>query len=120
MDRWMSQKAQNSGSTQITVKRCPICSAIITANVRYGNIIKKQFEDVLRIRKKIFGNNKIQKQNQQQIAKKIQLQSNQECQFEYVREFLEKQIFVMKQIRTKHGQQMDLQLVDVRTFVVHF
>lgn len=111
MDKWMSQKDEKSGSTQITIKRCPKCSATITNCVRYGNIIKKQFQDVLGIRKKIFGNN--QSQQQLRIAQKIQRQANQECQFEYIREFLEKRIFVMKQIRMKLNYRMDLQLLDV-------
>lgn len=116
MDEWMSQKSENSGSTQITVKRCPKCRTIITTCVRYGNIIKKQFKEVLRIRNKIFGNNRTQKGTQQQIARNIQLQSIHECQFEYVREFLEKKIFVMKQNKSKYGQQIELQLKDVSAF----
>lgn len=116
MDTWMSQKSENSGRTQITVKRCPKCSTIITTCVRYGNIIKKQFKDVLGIRNKIFGNNRTQKGIQQQIAKNIQLQSIHECQFEYVREFLKKFIFVMKQNKSKHGHQIELQLLDVSAF----
>lgn len=120
MDTWMSQKDENSGSTQITVKRCPKCRAIIKSSVRYGNIIKNQFKDVFGIRKKIFGNNQKQKQTQQRMAQKILRQSNQECQFEYVREWLEKQTFLLKLITTKNaknGQKMDLQLLDVSAFV---
>lgn len=72
---------------------------------------------MLGIRKKIFGNDKTQKQTQQEIAKKIQRQSYQECQFECVREFLEKSLFVMKQIKARHGVQIDLQLLNVSGLV---
>lgn len=113
MDRWMSQEAESSGSTQINVKRCPKCKTTITSCVRYGNIIKKQFKDVLRIRKKIFGNSQNQKETQQSIARQIQLQSMQDCQLENVRAFLAEKIFVMKQIKTKHGLRLELQLLDV-------
>ncbi|XP_037052517.1 NFX1-type zinc finger-containing protein 1-like isoform X2 [Bradysia coprophila] len=115
MDTWMAQKTEEkSESTQITVKRCPKCQTIITKSVRYGNIIKKQFKEVLRIRKKIFGNDRTQKDTQLVVARKIQCQSfQQECQFENVREFLEKNLFVMKKIKVRHGHQMDLQLLDV-------
>lgn len=118
MDTWMAQKAEEKPeSTQITVKRCPKCRTIITKCVRYGNIIKKQFKEVLRIRKKIFGNDRTQKEIQQVVARKIQRQTfQQEWQFENVREFLEKKLFVMKQIKTRYGQQMDLQLLDVSGF----
>lgn len=112
----MSQKDEKSGSTQITIKRCPKCSATITTCVRYGNIIKKQFKDVLGIRKKIFGNN--QSRQQLLIAQKIQRQANQECQFGNVREFLEKKIFVMKRIQVKNSYRMDLQPLDVSEFVM--
>lgn len=119
MDRWMSQKDEVSGSKQIKVKRCPKCNTIITRCVRYGDIIKKQFKDVLGIRKKIFGNDETQKRIQQNIARKIQSHSNnQECQFENVREFLERKIFVMKQIKIKNNYRMDLQMLDVSVIVV--
>lgn len=72
---------------------------------------------MLRIRKKIFGNDRTQKDTQLVVARKIQRQSfQQECQFENVREFLEKNLFVMKQIKVRHGQQMDLLLLDVSGF----
>lgn len=117
MDKWMSQNAEKSGSTQISVKQCPKCTKIITSCVRYGNIIKKQFKDVLAIRNKIFGNNQTQKQQQLLIAQKIQRQSNQDCNFNNVRKFLEKRIFEMKQIRTRHGRKMVLDLLNVSGFV---
>lgn len=118
MDTWMAQKTEEKPeSTEITVKRCPKCQTIITKCVRYGNIIKKQFKEVLRIRQKIFGNNRTQKETQQVVARKIQRQSfQQECQFENVREFLEKKLFVMRQIKVRYGQQMDLHLLDVSGF----
>lgn len=109
----MSQSVENAGGTQITAKRCPKCKSIIENNVRYGNIIKKQFNDVLGIRKKIYGNSQAQKRAQNLIAQKIQRLGNQDCQFDDVKESLERKIFEMRQKNTKHGRTMVLELINV-------
>lgn len=118
MDKWMSPETEDSASNMIGVKRCPKCKTIITTCVRYGNILKKHFNDVMRIRKKIFGNNQSQKEAQHIIANKIQRQSNQKCEFEYIREFLERKLFVMRQIKTKYGLNIELHLLDVSVLLI--
>ncbi|KAJ6649215.1 NFX1-type zinc finger-containing protein 1 [Pseudolycoriella hygida] len=113
MDTWMAQKSENSGSTQINVKRCPLCSQIIEKSVRYANIIKKQFNDILGIRNKVFGNNSARKGAQYSIAQKIQLRENQMCQFNEVKNFLKQKLFRIKQINDKRQRRWYIDLIDV-------
>ncbi|KAG4066118.1 hypothetical protein HA402_010320 [Bradysia odoriphaga] len=112
MDKWMSQNLEESERHQITVKRCPKCSRTIMNSARYGNVIKKQIQDVLGIRKKIYGNDQTQKRTQQLIAQKIQRSAG-SCQFDNVREFLAGEIYQMRQSTTKRGREMVLNLVNV-------
>lgn len=106
----MSQNEESPERGQkIAVKRCPRCTKIITNCARYGNVIKKQTEDMIGIRNKIFGNNRTQMQMQQIIADKIERQSKGKWQFENVREFLERRIYQMKEKGRKVV--MDLQNV---------
>lgn len=113
MDKWMSSKDEDSGGNKnlIGIKRCPKCKTIITTCVRYGNIIKKHFKDVLEVRNKIFGKSQIRKQAQLTLAKKIQI--NRSSEFENVKDFLERKLFTMKQTRSNNLPQIDLHILNV-------
>jgi hypothetical protein len=54
MDHWMEMKEEET--REIQMKCCPRCKTIIRSCYRYGNVIKKNFEDIVEVKRMLLRN----------------------------------------------------------------
>ena len=73
MDEWMRGSIVEN---EVVIKNCPKCSTPVSRSVRYGNIIKERLQKVLRIRKKIFGNDEHQRAMQEALVDDLTRRGN--------------------------------------------
>ena len=66
LDTWMLMENEENG---IRRKCCPRCQTVISSCLRYGDVIKKNFEDIVLVKKKIFG----VRQHPQEFAKTVEI-----------------------------------------------
>ena len=64
LDTWMLMENEENG---IRRKCCPRCMTVISSCLRYGDVIKKNFEDVVLVKKKIFD----MRQHPQEFARTV-------------------------------------------------
>ncbi|XP_048505861.1 NFX1-type zinc finger-containing protein 1-like isoform X3 [Athalia rosae] len=70
---WLSQVSLGSGNDKaIQVKTCPRCKTPIKKCMRIMNMIKKDLEDVQRVKRKVFGDKTLLLQQQEHYFKTIQ------------------------------------------------
>lgn len=54
MDHWMQMKDDNTAqSAEIQMKCCPRCKTIIRTCLRYGDVLKSNYEDIVLVKKKL-------------------------------------------------------------------
>lgn len=61
----------NMADDEIGVKRCPRCTTVIRSCRRFGNIIKTRLQDVIKVKTKIFGNQKKITENKSTLIAKL-------------------------------------------------
>ena len=51
----MANESNSKETTGILVRRCPKCSTVVGKSRRYGKILKSCMDDVINVKRKIFG-----------------------------------------------------------------
>lgn len=70
MDHWMEMK--EGEVKEIQMKCCPRCKTIIRLCYRYGNQIKKNFDDIVEVKRKILRSRVTSKEFSERLQKKIE------------------------------------------------
>ena len=70
MDQWMGMDKEDSNK-EIQMKSCPRCKTIIRFSYRYGDIIKRNFQDIVQVKRMLFAG----AGNAEQVSEKIYLQT---------------------------------------------
>ena len=70
MDQWMGMDQEDSNK-EIQMKSCPRCKTIIRFSYRYGDIIKRNFQDIVQVKRMLFAG----AGNPKQVSEKIYLQT---------------------------------------------
>ncbi|XP_065226654.1 NFX1-type zinc finger-containing protein 1-like [Planococcus citri] len=68
MDRYIALPAEKG---EIVMKVCPICKTPIAKTLRYMNQVKKVYQDILNVKKKIYGNEKEMKEIRARLTQKL-------------------------------------------------
>jgi len=57
LDKWMNLESDTKkvDAKGVLVRRCPLCHTVVGKSRRYGGILKECMKDVIKIKKKIFG-----------------------------------------------------------------
>ena len=48
MDRWMSQEGE-----EIQIRSCPRCKTTVVSSLRYNDVLKRHFQDIVQVKKKL-------------------------------------------------------------------
>lgn len=70
MDHWMEMKEEET--REIQMKCCPRCKTIIRSCYRYGNQIKRNFSDIVEVKRKILRSRISSKEFAEKLLKKIE------------------------------------------------
>lgn len=64
-------------SGEIGLKKCPRCTTVITKlGGRFGNIIRKTFQDVAEVKRKYYGNRQQNQRFAEEIQHNLQIEEN--------------------------------------------
>lgn len=64
-------------SGEVGLKKCPRCTTVITTlSGRFGNIIRKTFQDVAEVKKRYYGNREQNQRFAEEIQHNLQLEEN--------------------------------------------
>ncbi|KAJ6642433.1 NFX1-type zinc finger-containing protein 1, partial [Pseudolycoriella hygida] len=99
---------------EIGLKRCPRCTTVVTTlSGRFGNIIRKTFQDVAAVKRTYFGNREQNKRISEDIQDKLLVEENNlRNHLPLVKSFFEKMLYFERNIE---DSDLQLRVIDIHT-----
>lgn len=82
LEQWMGQN-----DNEIKLKECPRCKTSIAKTQRYMNIVKRVYQDVCKVKKKLFGNMKEIEASRDNLKERVTMLKQYQCNMKESSEF---------------------------------